>query len=510
MLAKVFTATLIGLEAKIIEIEVDIAQGERNINIVGLADKAVRESKDRILSAFRNNGITLGSGRKIVSLAPSDIPKIGTAYDLPMAVGLLLASGEIQKFDPAGKLFFGELSLTGNLRSVRGLLALVDSAKRQGFRQFFVPEENAKEATLVKDAEIFGVRDMRSLLEHFSGKSLSAALPCSLTREGELQNHENDFANIRGQHRAKRALEVAAAGGHNILFCGVPGSGKTYMAKAFSGILPEMTTKESLEVTRIYSLAGNIKSGSPLIRSRPFRDPHHTITQSALVGGGSFPKPGEVTLAHRGVLFLDELPEFDLRSLEVLRQPMEDKKVSVSRARSTLTFPANFQLIAAMNPCKCGYFGDNDKACKCSENERRRYLKRISGPIIDRIDMFIEVHKLESKYLNCDERRENSHTIAKRVQAAREIQLKRFMEILDYQCNADILQENSSELIKATIEAKALLVNAITKLSLSARGFFNTLKVARTIADLEKSEYVEIAHMQEALSYRGGSVFLEQ
>ncbi len=502
MLAKVFTATLIGLDAKIIEVEVDVARGERKINIVGLADKAVQEAKDRMLSAFRNIDISLGPGLKIINLAPANIHKIGPAYDLPMAIGLLVATSKLQKFDYKDKFFIGELALDGRLRPVNGVLPIVDSMKKQGFREFFVPFQNAKEASLVRDVKVFGVKKLKDVLDHFNNKPITAF---KLQENEKLfdDEYEFDLIHVKGQIKAKRALEISAAGAHNLLLSGVPGSGKTYLAKIFPSILPEMTFEESIEVTRIYSIAGQLKTDTPLIRKRPFRSPHHTASQIALVGGGSFPKPGEISLAHRGVLFLDEFPEFDSKALEVLRQPLEDKFVSIARASGTIVFPANFQLLAAMNPCKCGYYGDPNRQCTCSEHERNKYKRKISGPVMDRIDLQIYVPKVKYEKLVSTVKPESSEIVRARVQQARDIQLKRFKEMnLNIFSNSEMSQKTIYEIIKLKKSSKKILKHAVTKFNLSARSYFRILKVARTIADLGGEGEILDDHILEALSFR--------
>ncbi len=502
MLAKIFTATLIGLDAKIIEVEVDIARGERKINIVGLADKAVQEAKDRILASFRNNDISLGPGVKVINLAPANIHKIGPIYDLPMAIGLLLATKKLNRFNNKDKIFIGELALDGKIRPVTGILPLVDSCKRKGFREFYVPAQNAKEASIIKGIKVFAIENIKDVINHFNQKPLNIY---KFNQKDEIYNeiYEHDLSHLKGQIKAKRALEIAATGAHNLLLSGVPGSGKTYLAKIFPSILPEMTFEESIEVTRIYSIAGELKNDTPLITKRPFRSPHHTASQIALVGGGSHPRPGEISLAHRGVLFLDEFPEFDAKALEVLRQPMEDKVVRIARASGTVTFPANFQLLAAMNPCKCGYFGDPDKSCTCTEHDRNKYQRKISGPILDRIDLQVNVPKVKYEKLISTEKLESSKSVRKRVQVARNFQLERFKKSqINIYSNSEMSQKIIYQSIKLTPSSKKLIKDAVKKFSLSARSYFRILKVARTIADLEQKAQIKDEHLLEALSFR--------
>lgn len=514
MIAKVYTATLIGLEAKIIEVEVDITRGERKISIVGLPDKAVQEAKSRIISAFRNSDITLGPGHKVINLAPADIPKIGPSYDLPMALGLCSACKELDNFDPRKKLFIGELALDGRLRSVNGVLAIVDSARRQGFEEVFVPSVNAYEASLIKDIKVFPAESFQQVADHFGKRSIQRLKPEGIKYDTVL--YSSDFKHIKGQFHAKRALEIAAAGGHNLLFSGVPGSGKTYLARTFPSILPRMTFEESIEVTRIYSVAGRLKESEPFIQTRPFRSPHHTASQISLVGGGSYPKPGEISLAHRGVLFLDELPEFDPKTLEVLRQPMEDEIITIARASGTITYPANFQLIAAMNPCKCGFLGDPDKECICTENEKMRYSRRISGPIMDRIDLHVNVPKVKYRKLVSTGKIEQSEVVRRRVQSARNLQLERFEKKpsspVSRVMGSDVVPMNNSQMPQQDIykfisldrATKKLLRKAVERFSLSARSYFKVLKVSRTIADLLEEDEVKKEHVAEALSFRIG------
>lgn len=502
MFNKVFAPTLLGMEAKVIEVEVDIARGERKISIIGLPDKAIQEAKDRILSAFRNSNIELGPGHKIINLAPADIPKTGPAYDLPMAVGLLIASGRIKKDPGTSSLFTGELSLDGSVKPIKGLLATLDSIKKLGFKTIYIPEANIKEAQLIDKIETIPVKNLNQLVKHFEIDPISPVRysPALVVSRKKLKY---DMIHVKGQKMVKRALTIAAAGGHNILLSGVPGSGKTYLSKMLPTIMPALTLQESIEITKIHSIAGILNDSSPLITERPFRSPHHTCSQVSLVGGGSFPRPGEISLAHNGILFLDELTEFNLKTLEVLRQPLEDKVINISRANGSCTFPANFQLVAAMNPCKCGFLGDPDKDCICSPSERIKYKKKISGPILDRIDMHVWVPKVKNSELLAETGGSSSQEIQQIVSKARAIQLDRFKNArYPIYSNANMGQEEIKKYIHLESNSTSLLKQAIEKFNLSARSYYRVLKVARTIADIESSDHLEQKHIAEALSFR--------
>lgn len=500
MLSKIFTAAITGLDGNIIDVEADIRKGNAYFSIVGLADKSVQEAKDRIPSAIRNSGFRFIPMKMVINLAPAEILKSGSMYDLPIAIAYLQASEQLN-FDSDKKLFVGELSLDGKVRPVKGILPIVDVAKQMGFEEVFVPFENRIEASLVKDIKINPVQTLLQVAGMLEGQLLfpeEVELP-EISNESKYEDF--DFLMIKGQQQSKRALEIAAAGGHNILFSGVPGSGKTLLSKCLVSILPEMSYEEQIEVTRIYSVAGLTKKDRPLLNSRPFRSPHHTASPVALIGGGTIPRPGEITLAHNGVLFLDEFPEFSMRTIEALRQPLEEKVVTVSRANASFTFPANFIFVASMNPCKCGYFGDQDRECSCSHSEITKYQKRISGPIIDRIDLQVHVSKVSSQSLSIDEGSESSESIRKRVQKARNIQLKRFVSF-EFSKNGDMNQTFITKNINLSADVKSLLSSAVSKLNLSARSYFRIIKVARTIADLESSKEIQIKHIQEALSFR--------
>ncbi len=502
MLAKVLSAAIWGLEAHPIEVEVDAGQGMATLTLVGLPDAAVRESSERVRTAIRNSGFRFPYTKRLtVNLAPADIRKEGPAYDLPIAVGILAASGQVPQEAMEGSLFLGELSLDGSVRHVRGVLPVADWARRHEVSALYVPAADAAEAALLPDLTVYPVATLGELVFHLRGEQSLAPQPPSAEPGANVPAPAVDFADIRGQEHAKRALEVAAAGGHNLLMMGPPGAGKTLMARAMPGILPPLTLEEALEVTRIYSIADLLPADSPLIRTRPFRAPHHTISHAGLVGGGRWPRPGEISLAHRGILFLDEMPEFNRRVLEVLRQPMEDKQVTISRAQGSLTFPANFTLIAAMNPCPCGYYGDPERSCTCSLGAIQRYRQRISGPLLDRIDLHIEVPRLPYEKLKGLERGEPSSAIRARIEAARRRQAER-LGALGLVTNSEMGPGEIHEFCRLDGEGERLMRAAMRQMQLSARGYHRVLKVARTIADLEGAAAILSHHLAEALQYR--------
>ncbi|HSK65495.1 MAG TPA: YifB family Mg chelatase-like AAA ATPase [Anaerolineales bacterium] len=503
MLARVHSCAVVGLEGVIVEVEVDYSNGLPAVIIVGLPDAAVQESRERVQTAVKNAGLNFPRHRIVVNLAPAAVRKEGPAYDLPIALGVMVLAGFLPQEAIENTIVVGELSLDGLVRHTRGVLPMAATARARGFKRMFVPEVDAGEAALIPDLEVIPVKSLADLYQHLSGRRPIEPYQAAST-ELEPLFVPTDFGEIKGQEHVKRALEVAAAGGHNCLLVGSPGAGKTLLARAMPSILPEMSIEESLDVTRIYSVADQLPAGTPLIRHRPFRAPHHTISHAGLVGGGNIPKPGEISLAHRGVLFLDEFPEFGTRVLEVMRQPMEDKVVTISRAKGSLTFSANFQLIAAMNPCPCGFYGDSQKPCTCAHALVTKYQKRISGPLLDRIDIHIEVPRVDYEKLSGDRVGESSEAIRARVQAARDIQNRRFSGngSSDIVCNADMRVGEIRQYCRLPEDGQSLMRAAMTQLNLSARAYHRILKLARTIADLAGCEDIGSVHLAEALQYR--------
>lgn len=504
VLAKVFSGATVGLSGILVDVEVDIAaQGLPAFNLVGLPDKAIEEAKERVRSAIKNSGAELPPKRITVNLAPADLPKEGPAFDLPMAVGILLASEQLPKRDLAKSLFLGELSLDGSLRRVSGVLPLALLAKENKFVEIFLPEANTKEAAIVGRLKVYPVKNLIQLFRHLTQvEEIAQAAKISFSRLLQTPSSEFDFAEVQGQEQAKRALEIAAAGSHNVFMKGTPGSGKTMLARAFPGILPELTEEEALEVTKIYSITGNLPDGQAIINSRPFRSPHHTTSRIGLVGGSSRPLPGEISLAHRGVLFLDEFPEFPRHVLEALRQPMEDGVVTISRAAGTVAYPAQFTLVAAANPCPCGYYGSDSKPCRCLPGHIARYQKRVSGPIMDRIDLHLDIPQVKvEKLVAAKSDAESSQAIQKRVQKSRNVQLKRFGRV-GIKANAEMNTKQAREFCVLDNASRLLMRQATLQMSLSARSYYKVLKVARTISDLEGSKNILVQHISEALQYR--------
>jgi magnesium chelatase family protein len=511
MLARVFSCAVIGLEGVIVEVEVDTGLGLPSMVIVGLPDAAVQESRERVQAAVKNAGLFFPRKRVTVNLAPASVRKEGPAYDLPIALGVLVAAEQLPAESLEGALVIGELSLDGTVRHVRGVLPMAAVAREKGFKRVFVPVSDAAEAALIPDLEVIPVSALDALAAHLSGLAPIAPHP-PITIEDVEVTVLTDFREIKGQEHVKRALEVAAAGGHNVLMMGPPGAGKTLLARALPAILPRMTIDEALDVTRIYSVADQLPPDVPMVRSRPFRAPHHTISHAGLVGGGNWPHPGEVSLAHRGVLFLDELPEFGPRVLEVMRQPIEDKVVTISRAQGSLTFPANFQLIAAMNPCPCGYYGDPIKPCTCSSMIVTKYQKRISGPLLDRIDIHIQVPRVDYEKLSDSRFGEASTVVRQRVETARQRQRERFAKAeskpgarsisTDITCNADMRPAEVRQFCALDDTGRSLMKTAMNQLQLSARAYHRILKLALTIADLAGADHIQPSHLAEALQYR--------
>lgn len=512
--AKVYSAQVSLLSGVVVTVEVDLSRGLHAMSIVGLPDKAVDEAKDRVSGAIKNSGFRspkMQNQKIVVSLSPADLKKEGPSFDLPIALSYMLAAGDIE-FDPEGKVFLGELGLDGTLRGIKGALPLVEEAARRGFREVYLPSENAEEAALIDGVTVYGADNLKQVIEHIdisqdkkklgSNKEKHKLNPQPKTEINYEYKHRGaDFADIRGQEGAKRGLEIAAAGGHNIAMYGPPGTGKTMLARAFSAILPELTTAEVLEITGIHSVVG-VNRGD-LVVVPPFRAPHHTASYVSLIGGGTFPKPGEVTLAHRGVLFLDEFPEFDKRVIESLRQPLEDNIVSISRARGSATFPSNFILVAAMNPCPCGNTGSRSKDCICKPSDLDRYRRKLSGPIMDRIDMWVSVSDIDYKKLGDAPTGEPSHAIKFRVNNARAKQKHRFTTAgRNISTNSEMNVKDLEKIVPLAPEARKVLDTSAEALGLSARAYHRVIKLARTIADLEGSADINPNHILEAIQYR--------
>ncbi|MDR2774243.1 MAG: YifB family Mg chelatase-like AAA ATPase [Tannerella sp.] len=503
MLVKTFAAAVNGISATIITIEVSSTKGIQFF-LVGLPDVAVRESHERIISALQVNGYKFPRSRIIVNMAPADIRKEGSAYDLPLAIGIMAAAGDIDSTRLDKYMLMGELSLDGSLLPIRGALPIAIKAREEGFKGFILPKQNAYEAAVVEELEILGAENIKDVIDFFSGKNTLQSTIIN-TRDdffAEHQHFDGDFSDVRGQENVKRALEVAAAGGHNIIMVGPPGSGKSMLARRLPSILPPLTIQEALETTKIHSVAGKIGEHVSLLSQRPFRSPHHTISNVAMVGGGSFPQPGEISLAHNGILFLDELPEFNRNVLEVLRQPLEDRHINISRARFAVDYPAGFMLVASMNPCPCGYYNHPTRPCVCPPGAVQKYMNRISGPLLDRIDIQIEIVPVPFEKISEQKHSETSASVRERVVRAREIQKERFIGSEGVYCNARMDSRHLHKYAVPDNTGLALLKNAMQRLSLSARAYDRILKLSRTIADLDGSDNILSHHLAEAINYR--------
>lgn len=503
MLIKVFGAAVQGIDATIITIEVNSTRGCM-FYLVGLPDSAVKESHQRIISALQVTGYKMPTTNIVVNMAPADIRKEGSAYDLPLAIGILSASETISSDKLPRYMLMGELSLDGSIQPIRGALPIAIKAREAGFEGLILPQQNAREAAVVNNLNVYGVGNISEVIRFFNNEcELQPTVVNTRDEFYACQNlFEHDFSEVKGQENVKRALEVAASGGHNIIMVGAPGSGKSMMAKRLPSILPPLSLGESLETTKIHSVAGKLSRNSSLISQRPFRDPHHTISQVAMVGGGSFPQPGEISLAHNGILFLDELPEFNRSVLEVLRQPLEDRRITVSRVKCTIDYPAGFMLVASMNPCPCGYYNHPTKPCVCNPGQVQKYLNKISGPLLDRIDIQIEIVPVPFDKMADRRQAESSAAIRERVIRARQIQEKRFADHPGIYCNAQMTSKLLATYAQPDTQGLTLLRNAMERLNLSARAYDRILKVSRTIADLEGSEHILSAHLAEAISYR--------
>ncbi|WP_321519467.1 YifB family Mg chelatase-like AAA ATPase [uncultured Bacteroides sp.] len=503
MLVKVFGAAVQGIDATVITIEVNSTRGCM-FHLVGLPDSAVKESHERILSALQVNGYKFPTSQIVINMAPADIRKEGSAYDLPLAIGMMAAKGNVSPEKLSKHIIMGELSLDGSLQTIKGALPIAIKAREEGYEGLIVPRQNTREAAVVNNLKVYGVDNIKEVIEFFNGEKELEQTVVNTRDEfySQQASFDFDFSDVKGQENVKRALEVAAAGGHNLIMIGAPGSGKSMMAKRLPSILPPLSLGESLETTKIHSVAGKLGKETSLIAKRPFRSPHHTISQVAMVGGGAYPQPGEISLAHNGLLFLDELPEFNRSVLEVLRQPLEDRMISVSRAKYSIDYPAGFMMIASMNPCPCGYYNHPTKACVCNSGQVQKYLNRISGPLLDRIDIQIEIVPVPFEKMSDKRVSESSTEIRERVIKARQIQEQRYADHPGIYSNAQMTTKLLHAFAEPDSTGLALLKNAMNRLNLSARAYDRILKVSRTIADLEESERIQSAHLAEAISYR--------
>jgi magnesium chelatase family protein len=503
VLTKIYSAAVYGVEAFEVEIEVNAGGGNPVIIIVGLPDAAVKESRDRVTTAIGNSGYFWPRGRTTINLAPADVKKEGPSFDLPIALGMIATNDELDLASLDQYCFVGELALTGAVRSVKGVLPIALEARRSGKTALFVPEANAREAAVVEGINVYGVRNLRDVFEFLKGqKSLAPVKEDLLSFFQSHASYDVDFSEVKGQQNAKRAVEVAVAGGHNVLMIGPPGSGKSMVAKRIASIIPEMNLEDAIETTKIHSICGLLDPKNSFVATRPFRSPHHTISDVGLLGGSANPTPGEVSLAHNGVLFLDELPEFKRSTLEVMRQPLEDGKVTISRAAGSMTFPAEFMLVAAMNPCACGFYGDPKRECRCSPNQVQKYRQRVSGPLLDRIDIHVEVPAVQYQEISSREPAESSASIRDRVEAARKVQGARFRGKNKVSCNARMSTRLIKTFCQLDDQSAELIKMAMTELQLSARAYDRILKVSRTIADLDGAESIQSNHVGEAIQYR--------
>lgn len=500
MYSKINSVGLFGINAFMVQVEADISTGLPRFDIVGLPDSSVSESRERVRSAIKNCGFDFPVSRITINLAPADFKKEGSIYDLPILVALLVASKQL-KSNLSDDAFLGEVSLSGEIRKVNGILPMVIEAKNKGIKNIYVPSCNSYEASVVEGINVYPINNIKELVSHLSGENIIEPAKFIGYENYEYNLDVPDFCDVKGQYEAKRALEVAASGGHNIMMIGSPGSGKSMLAKRIPSILPDMTFEESLETTQIYSIAGALKDDIPLIKNRPFRSPHHTVSAAGLSGGGAIPKPGEISLAHNGVLFLDELPEFSRASMETLRQPIEDGEITISRAAGTLSYPCSVMLICAMNPCPCGYFGHPTRPCTCPNGAAAKYLSRVSGPLLDRLDIHIEVPPVEYEQLSDETVSESSAKIRKRVNKVRNIQIERFKDT-NINCNARMSSALVHKYCILTDSAKEILKASFERLGLSARAYDKVLKVARTIADMCESDVIDVQHIAEAIQYR--------